>query len=95
MSVPNDRKFELREGEGGEAMRSRRRNACVHACLFKRPSLATRHDLIKANFTVQVIFEPVIEFVLCIKPLKSLKIIIDGESFRRVSGGDGRGDATL
>lgn len=47
----------------------------VHACLFKRPSLATRHDLIKANFTVQVIFEPIIEFVLCIKPLKSLKII--------------------
>lgn len=55
-------------------MCSEERNG-VHACLFKRPSLATRHDLIKANFTVQVIFEPIIEFVLCIKPLKSLKII--------------------
>lgn len=47
----------------------------VSTLVFSNDPLSPRDDLIKANFTLQVIFELIIEFALCIKPLKSLKIM--------------------
>ena len=63
----------------------RERESVTRSCpalVFSNDPLSPRDDLIKANFTLQVIFQPIIEFVLCIKPLKSLEIMLTTGRFR-------------